>query len=77
MAKIVLNHAGIQALLKSDEVQAFILEQASGIGSRCGAGYETDVYMAPSRVISSVYTTDKKAIQDNLENNTLLKAVSG
>ena len=47
------------------------------MAARAGDGYATDVYQAGSRVIASVYTETEEAMKDNLENNTLLKAVSG
>lgn len=74
--KIILDRKGIDALLKSDEIRDYIAAQASGIQSRAGDGYETDTHMMPTRVIASVYTADRKAYSENLENNTLLKAVS-
>ena len=74
--KIELNSGGIGELLKSSEVDAFLQETASGVRQSCGAGYETDSYHAGSRVIASVFTANSKAAKDNLQNNTLLKAVS-
>lgn len=74
--KIVLDHKGIDSLLKSTEVSGYVSEIAQQVASKCGAGYETDTYTTPSRVVSSVYTDDAAAARDNIENNTLLKAVS-
>ena len=38
-------------------------------------GYASDTYNAGSRVIAAAYTETEEAMEDNLENNTLLKAM--
>ena len=73
--KVVLNLPAVGALLKSQEVANCVEREAKIIQGRAGDGYETDVYKASSRVISSVYTENYKAMKDNMKNNTLLKAV--
>lgn len=73
--RVVLKSYGIRELLKSDEMSKFVKEQADIIRDRCGAGYESDVKQMQTRVIASVYTEDTEAMQDNLENNTLLRAM--
>lgn len=75
--KIELLHGGIDKLLKSAEISSFLGNIANNTAAKCGAGYEADEYMTPSRVVCSVYTSDEEAKRDNIENNTLLKAVSG
>lgn len=75
-AKLELDHDGIQQLLKSKEVEDVVHDKSREIAARLGSAYETDVKQMQTRVISSVFTTDKRAISDILENNTLLKAVS-
>ena len=78
MAKmtIKLNSDGVRELLRSDEVKGFISEKANEISGRCGEGYATDTKLMSTRVIASVYTEDPKAMKDNLDNNTLLRAMS-
>lgn len=73
--RIELNHDGIAQLLKSQEMESCVKDVASGIKSRCGEGYEVDSYMTPSRIVSSVYTETVEAMQDNLDNNTLLRSM--
>lgn len=73
--KIKLNDAGFVELLKSQEIADAVKEVAEQVAARAGDGYATDVYQAETRVIASVYTETKEAMKDNLENNTLLKAV--
>lgn len=79
MAKveIELNHKGVGELLKSEEMKNYLAECASDILARCGDGYETDTYSAGTRVIASVSTASTKAMKDNSQNNTLLKALGG
>ena len=74
--KVEINYAGVGALLKSDEVRSFIGAEAERRAQSLGDGYGTDTYMAGSRVIASIYTETAEAAQENMENNTLLKAVS-
>ena len=74
--KIELNRAGIGALLKSEEVRNCVKGIADQKAAQCGTGYASDSYVAGTRVIASVYTETAEAAKDNLENNTLLKAVS-
>lgn len=73
--KIVLNREGVRALLKSEEMMACIQELADDITNRLGDGYITSAYTGRNRVNVSVGTNTKEAYQDNLENNTILKAV--
>lgn len=75
--KIELNYAGVGELLKSQEISDALKETAERVAARAGGGYATDTYQAGTRVIASVYTETEEAMKDNLENNTLLKAVSG
>lgn len=74
--KIDLISSGILDFLKSSEVQQEVKRIADDIKNTLGDGYETDSHVTPSRVVSSVYTTSNEAYRDNLNNNTLLKAVS-
>ena len=73
--KIVLNREGVRSLLKSQEMQDICKEHATSIRSRCGSGYETDVYVGQNRANAMVWTDTLEAIKDNLQNNTILKAM--
>lgn len=75
--KIELNSAGIQELLKSAEIQGYCEELAHEVAGRAGDGYEVDSMVGKTRANASVYAATKEAIKDNLENNTLLKALGG
>lgn len=75
--RIKLNDAGFVELLKSQEIADAVKEVADQVAAKAGDGYATDVYQAGTRVIASVYTETEEAMKDNLDNNTLLKAVGG
>lgn len=61
--KIVLNGAGVRALMQSPEMQAILEERASKIASDAG----TEAYVAKTRAVVKVCGDDG--------NNSLLKAV--
>ena len=73
--KLELNSAGIQALLKSQEIMNELQKEAEKIRSELGEGFQTGQYIGRNRGNVSVYTTDPGAIQDNLRNNSVLKAL--
>lgn len=75
--KFELNSAGVQELLKSDEMAAICRQYADQIRSRCGDGYTVDTYSGKTRVNASVHASTSAARKDNLNNNTLLKALGG
>ena len=75
--KFKLNYAGVGELLKSADMMAICEEYANAIQARCGDGYEVSTYVGKSRVNASVAATSFEARKDNLDNNTLLKAVRG
>ena len=75
MIKVELNHEAVGELLKSSEMQELVKSYADEIAKRAGEGYASDTYNAGSRVIASAYTETEEAMEDNLENNTLLMAV--
>ena len=73
LEKFELNKEGVAQLMKSPEMQAALIGHAKDIKDRAGDGY--DVHVGPHRANVSVRTGTKEAVQDNLDNNTLLKAV--
>lgn len=74
--RIELNSEGIKEVLKSAEVMAECRSYAEQIAASVGNGYEVNEYTGATRVNVSVRTVDDAAAKDNLENNTLLKAVN-
>ncbi len=73
--KIELNRAGVRALLKSGEMKAICDERAAAIADRCGEGYEHGAYTGKNRVNASVWAETMQAKRDNMENNTILRAL--
>lgn len=77
MAKrgFVLNRQGVASLMKSPEMQEVLKAHASAIRNRVGDGYEQDVYVGKTRANAMVSAETYQAKKDNMQNNTLLKAV--
>lgn len=70
-----LNRTGVKELLQSEAMQSILSAKASGIRNRCGDGYSHDVQVGKNRAIAMVKAETPQAKKENLENNTLLKAV--
>lgn len=73
--KFKLNRKGVAELMKSAAMQEVLQEYATGIRNRCGDGYTQDIYVGKNRANAMVSAETYKAKSDNLENNTILKAV--
>ena len=73
--KFELNRSGVRALLRSDEVQAILKSKADAAAQACGNGHASGDYLMPTRVVARVSAVSAKAKQDNLKNNTILKAL--
>lgn len=69
--RIELNYKGVSQLLHSQEMESALLREATGMAARAGTGYEA--LQMPSRVIA-VQPFTEEAENDNMQNNTLLKA---
>lgn len=72
-----LNRKGVRELLKSQEMMNVVTEYADQVQKKAGDGYEVSQYIGKNRVNVSVYAETRKARKDNLEHNTLLKALGG
>lgn len=73
--QVVLNYAGVGELLRSEAVASYLMGVAGGVAS--AAGEEYDTMQGFDRVSVIVKPATRRAEQDNLENNTLLKATGG
>ena len=73
--EIRLDSAGIQALLKSQEIMDVLQSQADNIRAQLGDQYQTSQHIGKTRANVSVYTEDPDALQGNATNNTMLKAM--
>ena len=70
-----LNWPGLKELMRSEEMRSVLKEYATSVKDYAGEGYEVVEYMGKSRRNTMVHAGTKKAFKDNLENNTLLKAL--
>lgn len=73
-----LEGDGLEALLKSEEVQKALTDIAKDVQEIAGEGYEVgaaEEKVLKTRAIATVYARTSAAKRDNLENNTLLKAL--
>lgn len=71
--KFVLNRAGVRELMQSQEMQDVLVEFAGQVAENAGDGYS--VYVGTTRANVSVGTATEEAAADNLDHNTLEKAI--
>lgn len=72
---IQLKSAGVRELLKSPGIANQCMTIAQSVKQKAGDGYEAQSRNYPERTGAAVVAVTKEAIQDNLENNTLLRAL--
>ena len=80
MAKLVkfeLNREGVRALLQSPEMMAACASYANAAAASLGDGYAVTTMTGKNRVNAEVAAVTYKAKKENLENNTILKAIGG
>lgn len=75
--KFELNLKGLNELMKSQGMQSQLQAINASVLAKAGAGYESKVSIASYEAIGKVYPTDGKSAADNLQNNTLEKALGG
>ena len=76
--KFKLNLSGLNALMKSTEMQAVLNSAANQIANAAGDGYEVENAHPISFIsIAAVHASTFEARRDNSENKTLLKAAGG
>ena len=73
LQKFVLNRAGVRELMQSQEMVDVLTEFAGQVANRAGDGYS--VHIGPTRANVSVEADTDEAVGDNLDNNTLEKAI--
>lgn len=73
--KVKLIKSGVGELLRSEEVQNFVNDEARAVTIRAGDGYDAESHFTGQRHIVNIFATNKKAMLDNLKNNTLLRAL--
>ena len=75
--RIELNHDGIREMLQSDEMKVICQERANAALGKLGDGYTVTTHTGKNRVNASIFAESYKAKKENLENNTILKALGG
>ena len=70
-----LDSAGVQALLKSPEMQSILSSEAQRKAAQAGEGYKSDVHTGQKRAYANIYPGTKEAAYDNFDNNTLEKVI--
>lgn len=75
--KFELNRSGVRELLRSPEMMAVCQGYANRALSSLGAGYGISTMTGRNRVNAEVRAETFAARKENLENNTILKALGG
>lgn len=75
--KFVLNRSGVRELLRSSEMMGVCSKYANQALSSLGGGYEVNTYVGKNRVNAEVAAVSASARRENMENNTILKAIRG
>ena len=73
--RIELDHAGVRSLLRSPEALQLMETLAQQAAGRLGEGYEVSSMTGSGRVNASIAATSAEARQENLETNSILKAL--
>ncbi|RHM59656.1 hypothetical protein [Coprobacillus sp. AF33-1AC] len=74
--EVVLNSAGVQALLKSDEMMNICEKHANDtVKAAGGSGYSISTRVGRTRCNAQIEANTIKSILDNNKNNTLLKSL--
>lgn len=73
--KFVLNRKGVRQLLRSEEMSAVCMEYANNAVSRLGEGYSANARTGKNRVNAEVKADTYKARKENLETNSIWKAL--
>ena len=74
--RVKLNKAGVRELLQSGEIMAVLAAEAGSRASALGPGYSVNTYVGRNRCNAEIVAQTEEAIQDSLDNNTLLRAIS-
>lgn len=77
MAKveIKLNTSGVRDMLRSDEMKTECEKRANEALGKLGSGYMVTTHTGKNRVNASIYAESFEAKRENMESNTILKAL--
>lgn len=73
--EVKLNIAGVDALRKSPQMQAILSQYGTEKALQAGDGYKSSVHVFSKRAVANIYAATDEALQDNFDNNTLLKVL--
>lgn len=73
--KIELNLDGVRSLLRSGEMMKECEKRANEAVGRLGDGYTVTTHTGKNRVNASIFAESYEAKKDNMENNSILKAL--
>lgn len=73
--RVDIDSAGIQALLKSSEVQRYLKAKADRIAAVAGPGMEASSRIGATRARASVITSTRAARKAEATNRSLTKAI--
>jgi hypothetical protein len=73
--RIVLNRAGVKALLRSAEVQADLRRRGQAIASAAGVGHRVESQVGPNRARVAVITETPEAMVAEATERKLSRAV--
>lgn len=72
---LLLNRQTVRNMLYSKEIQGALQEVAGNIQERAGKDYAVEIFHGHDRSRAIIKPDSQAANEDNLKNNTLLKAV--
>ncbi len=77
MAKVevIIDSAAVRDMLRSSEMMAICEERANNAVGKLGAGYSVTTMTGKNRVNASVFAETYQAKKENMENNSILKAL--
>ncbi len=73
--RIELNREGVRALLRSSEMMDVVTGIANSAQGRLGSDYEVTTHTGKNRVNASIEAATSKARRENMETNSILKAL--
>lgn len=73
--EIVLNESAVRDILRSSEMLHECEKHANRALARLGEGYKVTSMKGKNRVNASIFAETYQAKKDNLENNSILKAL--
>lgn len=73
--KFELNRAGVRELMRSEPMSAVCMGYANAAVARLGDGYSANAHVGKTRVNAEVTADTYAARKENLETNSILKAL--